>query len=267
MPGGGTILFVTPTRPLVPRRTRRSARRAARRAIVESIRAGLVFALKEAVGTDEIRRREDDFVRRALDSWGANPQIEILGNPELERLAIVSLGLRHPRGLLHSNFVVAVLNDLFGIQARSGCFCAGPYIHRMYPIDDDWSERDGRRGLARAHGREARVRPRQLQLLHRASRSSTTSSRPCTCSPTRAGSCCRSTASTRTPGQWHHESGRPRPPLTLHDVSFASGALEFRGPRATEPESALAGYLEEARRLVRRARGRARRASSCATRR
>jgi hypothetical protein len=51
----------------------------------------------------------------------------------------VSLGLRHPRGLLHANFVVAVLSDLFGIQARSGCFCAGPYIHRMYPIDPAWS--------------------------------------------------------------------------------------------------------------------------------
>ena len=34
-----------------------------------------------------------------------------------------------------------MLSDLFGIQARSGCFCAGPYIHRMYPIDDDWSQR------------------------------------------------------------------------------------------------------------------------------
>jgi hypothetical protein len=29
-------------------------------------------------------------------------------------------------------------------------------------------------------------------------------------------------------GLWHHESGRPRPPLTLHDVSFASGMLEFK---------------------------------------
>jgi len=105
------------------------------------IRAGLAFALKEAVGSAEIRRREHDFARRALRSWAANPQIEILGNPELERLAIVSLGLRHQPGLLHANFVVAVLSDLFGIQARSGCFCAGPYIHRLYPIDEEWSER------------------------------------------------------------------------------------------------------------------------------
>ena len=35
----------------------------------------------------------------------------------------------------------AVLSALFGIQARSGCFCAGPYIHRLYPIGEEWSER------------------------------------------------------------------------------------------------------------------------------
>ena len=48
------------------------------------------------------------------------------------------------------NFVVALLNDLFGIQARSGCFCAGPYIHRLYPIDDGWSSRMDAAGPRRA---------------------------------------------------------------------------------------------------------------------
>ena len=36
---------------------------------------------------------------------------------------------------LHHNFVVAVLNDLFGIQSRGGCSCAGPYGHRLLGID------------------------------------------------------------------------------------------------------------------------------------
>ena len=71
----------------------------------------------------------------------------------------MSFGVRHPRGLLHSNFVVAVLSDLFGIQARSGCFCAGPYIHRAYPVDDAWSAemeaqtRLGRHGATLAFAR------------------------------------------------------------------------------------------------------------------
>ena len=29
--------------------------------------------------------------------------------------------------MLHHNFVSVLLNDLYGIQARGGCACAGPY--------------------------------------------------------------------------------------------------------------------------------------------
>ena len=36
---------------------------------------------------------------------------------------------------LHHNVVVAILNDLFGIQSRGGCSCAGPYGHRLLGID------------------------------------------------------------------------------------------------------------------------------------
>ena len=69
-------------------------------------------------------------------------------------------------GCCTPNFVVALLSDLFGIQARSGCFCAGPYIHRMYPIDPAWSAAMHADAVRGRPGREARVRPHQLQLLH-----------------------------------------------------------------------------------------------------
>jgi selenocysteine lyase/cysteine desulfurase len=32
---------------------------------------------------------------------------------------------------LHHGFVVKLLNDLFGIQARGGCACAGPLAHHL----------------------------------------------------------------------------------------------------------------------------------------
>ncbi|HYZ82344.1 MAG TPA: aminotransferase class V-fold PLP-dependent enzyme [Solirubrobacteraceae bacterium] len=140
VPGGGTVSYVTPTAHAYhPEPEVREE--GGTPGIVESIRAGLVFALKEAVGCEQICRRELHFARRALNSWGANPRIEILGDVRPDRLAIVSFGLRHPRGYLHANFVAAVLSDLFGIQARSGCFCAGPYLHRICAIDEDWSDR------------------------------------------------------------------------------------------------------------------------------
>src|SRR5204863_3829828 len=95
-------------------------------AIVESIRAGLVFQLKEAVGVEAIREREEAFIHRAIDRWEANPAIEILGSHSLPRLSIVSFVVRHANRYLHHNLVVAILNDLFGIQSRGGCSCAGP---------------------------------------------------------------------------------------------------------------------------------------------
>ena len=140
VPGGGTVLFVTPSRHSYhPDPEIREE--GGTPGIVESIRAGIAFTLKDAVGSDEICRREHDFARRALRSWSADPNIEILGSLELERLAIVSFGLRHGGRHLHANFVVALLSDLFGIQARSGCFCAGPYLHRLCAIDEARSAR------------------------------------------------------------------------------------------------------------------------------
>jgi hypothetical protein len=103
-------------------------------AIVESVRAGLVLALKEAVGTDRILELEDRWWRRALDRWSRNPRLEILGNPAAPRLPIVSVRIHHRGRVLHHEFVVAVLSDLFGIQARGGCSCAGPYGHRLLCI-------------------------------------------------------------------------------------------------------------------------------------
>ena len=77
-------------------------------------------------------------MRRAILSWRTNPAIEILGNPDADRLPIVSFALRGASGRrLHHGFVVALLSDLFGIQCRGGCSCAGPYGHRLLDIDID----------------------------------------------------------------------------------------------------------------------------------
>ena len=95
-------------------------------AIVESIRAGLVFQLKQAVGTDLIHEREQRFLCRALDRWRANPSLELLGNLDVPRLPIMSFRIRHGDRLLHHELVVALLNDLFGIQARGAARAPGP---------------------------------------------------------------------------------------------------------------------------------------------
>jgi selenocysteine lyase/cysteine desulfurase len=150
VPGGGTVAYVNPTehRYLDDIEHREEG---GTPDIVGSIRAGLVFALKQAVGVDTIAAREESFIHRAIHAWEANPAIEVLGDHDAPRLSIVSFVVRAPDHLapgegaarvgayLHHNFVVAVLNDLFGIQSRGGCSCAGPYGHRLLGIDLDLS--------------------------------------------------------------------------------------------------------------------------------
>jgi selenocysteine lyase/cysteine desulfurase len=133
--GGGTVAYVNPEEHVyLADPVHREE--AGTPAIVESIRAGLVFQLKEAVGVDVIRAHETDYVRRAIQAWAEVPEIEVLGNLDAERLSILSFVVRRPGGrYLHHNAVVALLNDLFGIQARGGCSCAGPYGHRLLGID------------------------------------------------------------------------------------------------------------------------------------
>ncbi|HEX5017895.1 MAG TPA: aminotransferase class V-fold PLP-dependent enzyme [Actinomycetes bacterium] len=133
--GGGTVAYVNPEEHVyLDDPVHREE--AGTPAIVESIRAGLVFQLKEAVGADVIQAHEADYVRRAIEAWSTVPEIEILGNLKAERLSILSFVVRRPGGrYLHHNAVVALLNDLFGIQARGGCSCAGPYGHRLLGID------------------------------------------------------------------------------------------------------------------------------------
>jgi selenocysteine lyase/cysteine desulfurase len=136
VPGGGTISYVHPgawhyhDHPA-------HREEGGTPAIVESIRAGLVFQLAQTVGAPEIRARETALIGRAIASWRTNPAIEILGDLDADRLPIVSFVVRNGGGLLHHNFVVAVLDDLFGIQCRGGCSCAGPYGHRLLNIDAD----------------------------------------------------------------------------------------------------------------------------------
>ena len=149
VPGGGTVSFVNPAAHdyLSDIEHREEG---GTPDIVGSIRAGLIFQLKEAVGVDRIRALEENWVRRAIKAWELEPKLHILGDHDADRLSIVSFVVRHgDNGFLHHNFVVALLNDLFGIQSRGGCSCAGPYGHRLLGIDLEQShefEREISRG-------------------------------------------------------------------------------------------------------------------------
>ena len=134
LPGGGTVFFVTAHdhRYLGNLEEREEA---GTPDIVGAIRCGLAMRLKEAVGVAAIMEREHAFWRMAQAAWAQDSAIHVLGNLEAERLPIVSFNIRHGAQYLHHNFVAALLNDLFGIQVRAGCSCAGPYAQSLLGID------------------------------------------------------------------------------------------------------------------------------------
>lgn len=142
MSAGGTVDYVGMTdQDFISRIEERE--KAGTPGVLQTLKAGLVFQIKDAVGTDVIHDREHEFTDRALRSWGENSDIEVLGNPDPgSRVGIISFNIRGANGkYLHHKFLTVLLNDLFGIQSRAGCSCAGPYGHRLLDIDVATSEK------------------------------------------------------------------------------------------------------------------------------
>jgi len=139
---GGTVDYVGPSdHDFIGRIEERE--KAGTPGVLQTLKAALVFQIKDSVGVDVIHARERELTERALAAWGANENIEILGSPDPDRrVGIISFNLKDDSGsYLHHKFATALLNDLFGIQSRAGCSCAGPYGHRLLNIDHETSER------------------------------------------------------------------------------------------------------------------------------
>jgi selenocysteine lyase/cysteine desulfurase len=247
VPGGGTVAYVNPTEHdyLTDPEHREEG---GTPDIIGAIRAGLVFQLKQAVGVDEIARREERFVREAIAEWETDENLMVLGSHEAERLSIVSFVIRDGGRFLHHNFVVAVLNDLFGIQSRGGCSCAGPYGHRLLGIDLDTShefEREITRGCEGIKPGWVRVnfnyfiddetfryvvdavsmvaeRGRALLPHYRFEPES---------------------------GLWRHRDGVGRVPFSLFDVGYSGGVMAYDRRPAPPADGGLTDHLEVARRI------------------
>lgn len=131
--GGGTVSYVTADHHTYVRDIERREE-AGTPGIIGDIRAGSVMALKEAVGSATIEAHENAIISTVLDRLYDADGIDILGPQNADRIGVISFNISSKGRHLHYGLVVALLNDLFGIQARGGCSCAGPYAHDLLHI-------------------------------------------------------------------------------------------------------------------------------------
>jgi selenocysteine lyase/cysteine desulfurase len=151
--GGGTVEYVNSyTQDYIPDIEIRE--KPGTPGILQVMRAALAMEVKQKLGPEAIEKREQELIERAFTALAQDPCIEIVGNKDpAKRIAILSFNIKRKEAYLHPRFVTKLLNDLFGIQSRAGCLCAGPYGHRLLHIDREQSEKyralihEGRQGL------------------------------------------------------------------------------------------------------------------------
>jgi selenocysteine lyase/cysteine desulfurase len=104
--------------------------------ILQTIKAALAMEIKDRVGVDRIEKIESEYTSYFHERLQEIQDIEPIGNADpKDCLSIVSFNIRHRDRILHPKFVTKLINDLFGIQSRAGCSCAGPYGHVLLGID------------------------------------------------------------------------------------------------------------------------------------
>ncbi|MDA2979185.1 MAG: aminotransferase class V-fold PLP-dependent enzyme [Actinomycetota bacterium] len=247
IPGGGTVAFVNPDdHKYVTDIEHREE--GGTPAIVESIRAGLVFQLKEAVGSERIRSIEHKLIRAAISSWSKNPAIEILGNANADRLSIVSFVVKHKKQYLHHNFVVALLNDLFGIQSRGGCSCAGPYGHALLGIDAEQSRHFSDEVALGCEG----IKPGWIRVNLNYFLSDAVADfiiEAVHIVATEGWKLLPWYSFNLETAGWTHVGERGESTLSLNDVHYANGAMEYSVKPQIAEEGELAEYIQKAKEL------------------
>lgn len=140
LPGGGTVSFVSPWSHMYLDSL--SAREEAGTPnVIGDIRAALVVMIKEKLGLDFIQGRCSELRDKAVAAWRGEERLELIGPLDLPRLPIFAFRVRDGAGgYVHHQLVTKILSDYYGVQARGGCACAGPYAHRLLGLSRERSD-------------------------------------------------------------------------------------------------------------------------------
>ena len=134
-PGGGTVEWTNPWGEYKYSDDIEAREDGGTPGFLQAIRTALSIKLKQQMGTDKMRQREDELLDILLPGIRNIPRTSILAKNMDKRLAVVSFYFEH----IHYNLVVRLLSDKFGIQVRGGCACAGTYGHFLLDVDYEMS--------------------------------------------------------------------------------------------------------------------------------
>lgn len=102
---------------------------------LQAIRAALAIELKDRMGTEMMKERENQLLKQTFSGLRSIPGVHILADNVTDRLGIVSFYIEN----IHYNLVVRLLSDRYGIQVRGGCACAGTYGHFLLQVSYEQS--------------------------------------------------------------------------------------------------------------------------------
>ena len=130
-PGGGTLSYTNPWKVHEYMQDIESREDGGTPPLLQSIKAAMCIRLKEEMGVENIRGREEELLQIIFSRFEKIKDVEILEPHIKKRLAVVSFIVKGA----HHNLFAKLLSDRFGLQARGGCSCAGTYGHRLLKVD------------------------------------------------------------------------------------------------------------------------------------
>jgi len=149
--------------------------------VVGIVRAGLSFLYKRQVeqsfrestssthSTGALLDFETAEYQKVAAYWREHaPNLVLLGHDDKDHLPIFSFLIRFNDKYLHYNYVCAILNDVFGIQTRGGCNCAGPYSQALLGLSHEGipnlENEQIERALVECKGKAELLRPGYTRL-------------------------------------------------------------------------------------------------------
>lgn len=97
------------------------------------IRASLAYRLRNEVGLDVIKSREDELTKLFCEGLDKIPEVVSYCPRGVPRLPIFAFNVK---GVSPYDFAEALSKD-YDVQTRAGCACAGPYGHDLLGLKDD----------------------------------------------------------------------------------------------------------------------------------